>query len=206
MPINQLPENKDFIIAKRQAPSDYQCSSGPKFNSTLTRSTTAGIGPLYVDTASSVQCSGRITTVEMCFTVDHQSPAPFSIEVVVLRRQGSDFRIVESQELPANQIQERDDQSTTDETICQNITMTNTLMVSEGEFIGFVCRNAIRVAFAILPTQSGTLRSATIQPVFGMETIRDAQLQLASRADNEFPLLRAVIGKLIIIIALVLDN
>ena len=208
MPVDRLHEKKDEAIVKRQASSDYQCSSGPTFNSTLRRSSTAGRGPLYVDTDRSAQCSGRVTAVEMCFTVDHQSSAAQSIDLVILRRlggEGSDFRVVDSLELLANNIDERDDLSNTDGTICQNITVTNTLMVSEGNFIGFACRNSIRVAYAILPKQSGRLRSATIEPVFGLETITDGQLLLDSRADSEFPLLRAVIGKLLYI-ALLLHN
>lgn len=190
-PIDGLPVNP---IAKRQA--DFQCRLGPMFSSTLTRTFVADQNSLYVDISRPATCSGRITSVEMCFVLDNESSASLSVDVIVLRRQGTDYRIVDSQLVPANPFSERDDQLTTNAKICQNITLTNDLRLYEGDFIGFSCRNAIRIAFTEVPNQRGDLRSVDdVQPVFGLETIADGRLRTDSRNESELPMFRVTIGK-----------
>lgn len=197
LPLTAAAGSEGSIISKRQTSYDYQCSTCPEFNGPVTRSGFAKKDFLYINSDEKVSCSGRVTHVDMCFILDNDSPGSQSISLVVLRQQSSNFIALKSLELHIQPLTVTDDQSESDNTVCQKKIPVNTaLMVNKGDLIGFSCREGIRVAFGFLPNQNGLLRSVNVRPVFGLETIAISQLRLDSRNDSELPFLRTVIGEL----------
>ena len=183
--------------AKRQAQSDsdYLCSTSPMpFDDQATVTSVAQQEQLYVDPTHPIKCSGRVDTIETCFGLNHNRGGGFSVEVVVLRPTTGGFVIEQALNLPINQILEDDNTDTSEVLYCQNITVSNTLIVKKGDLLSFRTINSVEVVFTNLPFQ-GSPKSVTVQPVLGAETVLAEQLAPGSGMTNVLPMFRGLIGE-----------
>ncbi len=186
------------VVYKRQLPSLTQplCNIGPgPLNNSIIPSRKAQQDVVYVDTAHPITCTGRVGTVETCFTIDDSRSGGFSFNLVNLRPHGEGYIVQQALDLEPEL---NEDEVTMASVSCQNITVSSRFPVREGDLVGVRVWNSIEIAFAMFPYE-GALSNVRVTPTLGIELVAlglaEGELRPDSTTDYELPMLRTFIGK-----------
>lgn len=190
-----------------------QCDLGTNSSTIFCATQYAEPGRLYADFGLPATCTGEVVRWEFCYTVLSMGPAKMSgqnsITIVVLRRdrQTQAYRIINvfniSVAVPTGRrISDKDYP-----TFCDYIDSINVSVLHQGDLLGFVCGEMVRILFTTLPQGRSSCRnmlrvynmstqratSGMASALFGVHSIQEDQFEWVNQPVT--PLVRVIMSK-----------
>ena len=172
-----------------------QCAVGAESAQTSRLVEFADAEKLYVDVGRPAECSGVVARWEVCFR-DLAAPAA-NVQIAVLRPQNSTMHRFSS----VSELRLDPGDSEAAEAICQYLEATVDVVVEQGDLIGFMSSDRIRIALSTHSSRSLHVYTQSIQSQDGqLSSIGPVQQsQLRQLRQAVAPLIRIVISKFLIL-------
>ena len=154
-----------------------QCELGmPIDNQSENPSDFAESDKLYIDVTSAAACSGMVTGWEICYQRSGEEASTF--DLYLLNRIHGGYQVRSAHTVNVEQIVVIEEFF--GGVSCVYVAATENVIISHGDFLGFICNNDIRTGF-IHPEQSGSSNSLLVYNL-SSDSIRDqAQKRLTKR-------------------------
>jgi len=173
-----------------------QCAVGAESAQTSGLVEFADAERLYVDVGRPAECSGVVARWEVCFR-DLAAPAA-NVQIAVLRPQNSTMHRFSS----VSELRLDPGDSEAAEPVCQYLEATVDVVVEQGDLIGFMSSDGIRIALSTHSSRSLHVYTQSIQSQDGrLSSIGPVQQnQLRQLRQAVAPLIRIVISKFLILL------
>lgn len=159
----------DFLPGGTSSPlQEKQCDIGTRIDD-ANPSEYAETNLLYIDTDRPATCSGSVAAWELCYrTSGLDLSSTFNLLLLSKVMDGYDIRATYT-----ITVEEADFEQRTDFVSCTYIQAMETVLISQGDYTGFICKNDIRIGFS--PIQENVL--STLH-VFNLSSIASTEQQV----------------------------